>query len=249
MSFISRRKCVLTIVAAATFCVPAFAQEQNIRTITFYKIKPDRIDDFMAALKDYKAVLVKANAPRPLQVYRRMVGEREFVLVSGRQKYGDFGVQNPAMKEVQGELNRVIARLDSCVSGSERILDERVADLSLPLGEPTKMIRSVRIRVRPERINDFIALMKSELMPAVKKSGVKTWVTYRTMYGSSRFEFRSSMGFNEWSDLDGVNPIVTAMGGTEAYNTKYIAKATPMLTFVEYSISQHMPDLSYTPKK
>jgi hypothetical protein len=88
--------------------------------------------------------------------------------------------------------------------------------------------------------------MKSDMMPAVQKSGLKTYVTYRVLYGSAASEFRMSMGLNSWAELDEMNPIVKGMGGQAGYE-KYLAKIRPMLAMSEYSISNYRPDLSYVP--
>ena len=110
------------------------------------------------------------------------------------------------------------------------------------------MIRTLRVRVRPDKVNEYMALVKSELLPAVKKSGLPGYVTYRNYLGSSRFEFRVAMAINSWADLDDTALIVKGFGGMEAYN-RYLAKVSPLITVAEYSVSRYREDLSYNPKK
>jgi hypothetical protein len=50
------------VIAAAAMVEPVAAQDGNIRSITFYTVKPDRVGDFETGIKEYDALLLKAGS-------------------------------------------------------------------------------------------------------------------------------------------------------------------------------------------
>ncbi len=239
------RRCLFVVAAVSTLAASAHAQDMKIRSIIHYTVKPDRTGDFEGALKEYNGVLRKAGWQKNATWWLSLSGKREYILVRYHEKYAEFDTsQDPALKEVRPELTRISARMMNCVESMERVIDEVQPELSLPRSkEIPPMISLLRVRVRPERVNDYIAAIKSDFMPAMKKSDIKAFVTARVRYGASRMEFRSSLGLKDWADLDSPSDVVKAMGA-EAYQ-RYLAKINPMLTSVELNLARFSTELSY----
>jgi hypothetical protein len=176
-------------------------------------------------------------------------GPTEYTLVRYHEKWAELDLtpgQNPKTKDVAGQLSALNARRGQCVEKSERVIELVNQDLSLPRGtQPPKMISSLKQRVRPDKYNEFLALLKSDLFPAVRSSGMKIFSVAQTRYGGSRYEFRSTTGMNSWSDLDSTPPIVKAMG--EENYQKFLAKLRTMVVNTEYNVYRFLPDLSYIP--
>ncbi len=57
-----------------TLAAPASAQDANIRSVTFYTVKPDRIGDFQAEVKEYNAILAKAGSDRYSTIWVALTG-------------------------------------------------------------------------------------------------------------------------------------------------------------------------------
>jgi hypothetical protein len=144
------------------------------------------------------------------------------------------------------ELTGIGRRIMSCVEKYDRIIMQVNTALSLPRqAEPPKMIQSVRIRVHPDKVDDYLALLKSDLFPAIQKSEIKTFGVAQARFGAP-YELRITVGMDKWGDLDEVPAIMKAMGGQDRYNA-YLKKARPMISFAEYDISRYLPELSYRP--
>ena len=58
-------------------------------------------------------------------------------------------------------------------------------------------------------------------------------------------EIVTSVGMDSWADLDGMSPIVKAMGA-DAYQT-YLKKIRPLMQDAEYNVYRYQPELSYRP--
>lgn len=238
---------VLLTAALALSTFPALAQDGNIRSITRYRIASGKVGDFQAAMRDYNAMVKKAGSDRYYTVWQAVTGPREYVMVSYVPKLAVFDVQqDPKLKDVAGQAAAIGARIGASIESSERIIDDVLPELSLPrTPEPPKMIRSLRRVVKPESVAAYLELVKAELAPAMKKSGMKTWMTARTRLGGPRNEFRSATGLESWADLDGTAPVITAMG--QAAYDRYIAKVTAMTVESEVNIYRYAPNLSYLP--
>src|SRR5580658_1137570 len=88
------RKAFLSLVAmlaaAAALAAPASAQSANIRSVTFYTVKPDRIGDFQAEIKEYNAILAKAGSDRYSTVWVSLTGPYEYARVQMYSKWADL---------------------------------------------------------------------------------------------------------------------------------------------------------------
>jgi hypothetical protein len=92
-----------------------------------------------------------------------------------------------------------------------------------------------------------VALLKAEVIPAMKKAGVADYGVALARYGTPLNEIHTYLGLNAWADLDNSVGIQKGMSA-EAYK-EYLAKANNMFESVEYTIWRFQPDLSYLPEK
>jgi hypothetical protein len=244
-------KCLLAIPLLAGLALPAAAQEIKYRSINRYRVKPDRAGDFSLNIKEYISVMKKANPDRAFNMWMSLTGPQEYILVAYHAKYAELDqvpAQDPKLKDVAAQLATIGSRINACVETSDRYIDEVLTDLSLPRpAQLPKTIRMLRVRVKPDQITNYLALIRSESLPAMKKAGVNLYTVSRVRYGRPGNEFASVTPVENWAALDSPAPIVQALG--EAGYQKYLAKALPMFDEYESNILRHLPDLSYAPTK
>lgn len=237
------------LVTLTMLAAPARAQERNFRVTTFYKIQPGRVGDFQAAVKEYNAVLMKANYDKPYSVWLSQSGDREYVLVTYHTNLAELDTPrggDPKLKEQQTDLVRIAGRINQCAQDIRRSIGEIQKALTQPPSRdiPT-MVSVLRVQVHPAKVDEYLAILKADLFPAVQKAGMKTYAVARTRYGGSRGEIVSSMGIDKWADLDGPPALEKAMG-SEAYQ-KYLGKVRPLTQSAEYNVYRYQPELSYQP--
>lgn len=77
------------------------------------------------------------------------------------------------------------------------------------------------VRLKPEMVSEWVALQRTEVIPAQKKAGVASRVTLVTVVGNS-FEYTILTPFPTWAAMDGEAPLVRALGseGAAALNAK-----------------------------
>ena len=105
-----------------------------------------------------------------------------------------------------------------------------------------KMVRVTRVNVRQDMLEQFMATVKNELAPALKKAGQTSFLARRVEYGGSRNQFTFRSPLNKFSELDGDSPLIKALGKDGA--AKLGAKLGSMGTS-EWLIYTVVADLSF----
>ncbi|MGO8935098.1 MAG: hypothetical protein ACLQDA_15440, partial [Terracidiphilus sp.] len=197
---------VAMLLAAAVLVTPASAQDANIRSVTFYTVKPDRIGDFQAEIKEYNAILAKAGSDRYSSMWVALTGAHEYARVQMYTKWADLDStidNDPKLKDQAADLARASFRIIDCTSSWRREIQVVNPDLSLPdSGNEPKMIRVLVTQVRPEKFRDYLDFQKNVILPAIKKSGAKDYNFADVHFGDPGPTFVSVVGFNNWADLD-----------------------------------------------
>jgi hypothetical protein len=240
-------RCVLVSALAASLATFASAQNGNIRSITFVSIKPDRIGDFQAELKEVHALMKKNNSTRYTSVWLSLTGPREYAIVSYYSKWSELDAgADPSAKEDAADLARLQTRMVDCASSWRRTIEVIQPDLSLPPGEEApKMVRVLTTIVRPEKFDEYLKLIKTDVLPAAQKGGLKTYIFAEAKYGAPNTQVSSVIAMDKWAELDEPMGIEKALG-KEGYQA-LLQKIRPLVVQSEANEYRFQPDLSYLP--
>ena len=244
------RKCVLSVAAIAVFVIPSWGQTM-IRTITRFRVIPGQTGYYEAAVKEYNEVLRKAGWPQPMTRWRSSSGPSEYALTTYWSKYADLDkvmLQDPKLKDYAGQLAASYARVLACGESADRIIDEIQPDLSILSNDPPPLVRVLRTVVKPDRVNDFTALLKNEALPAAQKSGAKLYMVSRTRLGGLGTEFRSMVGVDSWANLEEGLSVVRRGMSPEKF-ASFQQKWGSMVVEYQYDVYRYQPDLSYIPAR
>lgn len=235
------------VVAALAVTLATLASAQNIRSITFVTVKPDRIGDFQAELKEVHALMKKDNSTRYSSVWVSLTGPREYAIVSYHSKWSELDAgADPNIKDDAGDLARLQTRLVDCAASWRRTIEEIQPDLSLPMSpEMPKMVRVLTTLVRPEKYKEYLDLIKSDVLPAAQKGGLKTYIFAETRYGAPNTQVSSVVAMDKWGELDEPMGIEKALG-KEGYQA-LLVKVRPLIVQAEVNEYRFESDLSYLP--
>jgi len=78
-------------------------------------------------------------------------------------------------------------------------------------GAPTTRLLVTEVRVKPDKIADWLALERNEVMPALKKAGVKQYTVFQTLIGATN-EFVVVRPLPTFSEFNGPGPLEGALG-------------------------------------
>jgi len=121
-------------------------------------------------------------------------------------------------------------------------------DASLPLvsqASPAVLIRWMSVPLG--HAQESIDLMKSDLLPAVKKSGITDFSIWRAFFGTRQGQIVRFEGIEGWAVFDKPDPVAVAAGDT-AYQ-RFLSKANPLMTEAREDVYRFRPELSYLPPK
>lgn len=233
------------VVALGTlFAASAAAQRMPISRNVAITLKADRVQDFIAAVKDYNAIYSKLPGARGRIMYQTLSGPANYRLVLGYPDWAAMDATSPVANNA--ELARINARISSCIQSSNSVISEVLPDLSTPVTTPAPaptLLRITRTRVRPDKIDEWMGIVKNELLPAYKKAG-RTLTVRQARFGAPTNEFTMSTRVTNWADA-GKNAIRDSMGA-DAYN-KMVAKITALTTLLERDIVRYRADMSFAP--
>ncbi len=71
------------------------------------------------------------------------------------------------------------------------------------------------VRIKADMLTEWLDLQRSEVVPALKKAGIKRRTVWATAVGNS-FEYTILMPFDTWALMDAPGPLVTALGAEGA---------------------------------
>jgi len=240
--------CICTIVFAATLVTSASAQDGNIRSVTFYTVKPDRASDFQAEIKAYNALLAKSSTTHYSSTWMSLTGPHEYAHVIYYKNWADLDYSmstDPQMKDEALDLARISMRINDCTVSSHRVIEEVMPDYNISSGNMPKMIRVLQTQVRPEKYHEYLELMKHEIFPAVQKAATKDYNVAAERFGESSMQITSVTGFDNWADLDA--GIGAQKGLSKEDYQALVDKVRNLIMQSEFDVYRFEPDLSYLP--
>jgi hypothetical protein len=99
------------------------------------------------------------------------------------------------------------------------------------------------VRIKPSSWDDYVALQKSDAMPALQKGGRAARQAWRTQGFGQAYEVAYLYPMKSWAEIDDTPPIRKALGpdGEKAYN----AKVRPMVESAHSYALRERPDLGF----
>ena len=140
-----------------------------------------------------------------------------------------------------------MARRDQCVVSVRTTVEQTLPDMGIAPASGTmlpKMIREVRTIVRPGMAEQYMALVKGELLPAYKKAGYTFLRVRRVQYGGPRTEFSSALGFEKWAELDAAATFLQKAMGEEGAR-KFTEKLGALTANSQYLVWTVVSDASF----
>jgi quinol monooxygenase YgiN len=240
-------QCILAAGVAAALVTSASAQNGNIQSVTFYTVKSDRVGDFQAEIKELNALYAKGGSTNYASMWVSLTGTREFVRASYYQKWAELDVMSdPKLKDEAADIARVAERIYACTESRRRIIAEIQPDLSLNTAtEMPKMIRVLTTDVRPEKYKEYLALVKSDILPAAQKGGLKLYEFSETRYGGPNTQVSSVVNMDSWADLDGDFGVQKGLG-KDGYQA-LMEKVRPLIVQSVVNEYRFLPEISYLP--
>jgi hypothetical protein len=207
-------------------------------------VKPDMVNEWLALEKNEVVPALKKGGVHTQSVYATVFGNgSEYVVIRPFDKYADFDNPSPLVKALtQAGADRLLAKTRKCIESQTIYEQTRLVDISNVLTTPPKVIVSARYRIAAGKIPDFIALVKSDVLPVYKKAKVQLVVNQRGP-GANVNDVTMSTGYQKFAQMDG-GPFLTQQLGADGA-AKLNAKFASFRTLVEVTVRNRVDDLSW----
>jgi hypothetical protein len=216
--------------------------QANILRLDFSRVKPKHVTEFETAGREYVALLREAGAPHGFSVWRSESGEREYVRIVAYLNYTELGA-NPIREEIAADQRRLVAAIDSCIENTRRLIVRVISGASLPFDtELPPMITITWMRSKLGKGGEFQTLAKSDLLPLMKKAGMKLFFVAQSVFGGPSSDYAIFTTLPSWAVLDGPGPLMSM--GEEAYQ-RYCTKRNALMVSREENVYRFCEDLSY----
>jgi len=236
----------MAMTAALVLSVaPGFGQELTVRRATRMKLKGGSLAEFRAAVQAEKAALTKMGYTGRQTWWTTVSGPSEVVLVRYYKNYAEMDEPGPQTKSV--EVANARARAGKCIESQSTEIEAVIPELTQrkDMNTVPAFVRMLRTVVKPERLADYKALLKTDVAPHMKKFKDKLFLATEARFGGEATTVSTAMGMDSMAEFDKPLPLVQVMGQV-AYDA-LLAKRAPMVLSTVVTIYRHQPDMSYLP--
>lgn len=214
--------------------------------VTITHVKPDMSTEWIAVQKERNAAAKKGGAKSRTVYLTSIFGNTfEYASVAPIENFADFDGKNPLAKALEpAALANINARNRKCLESSNSYMITRQDDISnLILNDAIPPILVIaRYRIAPGKFQEFVNLMKSDVLPVYKKAGVRMTVARRSV-GTNPNDLTVNSYYKSFADWGG-QPFITKQLGAEAA-AKINAKFTGVRTLIEVVVRRRVDDLSF----
>lgn len=240
--------CAGIAALAVTSCFQGLAQNDTpLRArVTMTHVKPDMLTEWVDLQKNEVLPALKKAGEKTRTVYATSIfgNAYEYILISPIEKMSQFDGQSPILKALDTPgATRLNDKLRKCIDSSTSYMITRLPEISNILDGPTpNMIVTVRYRIAPGKMPDFVNLMKAEVLPVYKKAKVGLIVNQRGP-GANTSDVTLSTAYTKFADMEG-GPFLTQQLGQEAA-ARLNAKFVGMRNMVEVVVRRKVAELSF----
>lgn len=236
-------------VGAAFLTNVLVAQQAPFLRIARVQLKPERIAEYVELQKKVTDAYKKTGVTR--SVFQAAgFGEAAVVAaVTPVKSMAEF--DKPVIQAAMGEgaYQQYMARAGNAVTKVTYEIAQPVPELSLGDGSLPETLTSgegflvvAQILVVPGKEAQFEQSVKDQLIPALKKAGVKNYWAHRVIMGGPTNHYRISSVAKSLGELDKGTMARRALG--EAAFEKYRQSLTGILQSVTYETYKYLPEVS-----
>ena len=236
------------LALALTLSSFAAAQTAPVRwRVTVTRVKPEMQNEWIDLQKNEVVPALKKGGVANRTVYATgLFGNAfEYTIVQPMSKFADFDSPGAQAKALGPQANaRLAEKLRRCVESTNSFMASRLDDLSNLTADTTAppVVGYLRIRVAPGKMQEVLALVKSEVLPIYKKQKVGMIAARRGLGGNAN-DISFSTSYAKFADLDGGGPLVMELGAEGA--AKVTGKFTGLVAVIENTVRTRVADLSF----
>lgn len=225
------------------------AAPQQWSSIAIVHVKPDMVSDYEDFVKKESIPAQKKGGIKWRATWQTAgFGEGfEYVIVTPIENFAQFDGQSAITKALGQEGMRAFtAKQRKFITSVHTYAAIERPDLSFQgeMAEPKLGVVTIT-HVVPGHIQEYENIIRNDVVPAMKKAGVRGFFVSQTVFGGNANEFVAVTLYDSFADLDKGSPLVRALG-QEGFN-KLLQKGAGIIASQERVVARYNADLSFMP--
>lgn len=226
------------------------APKREMIQVTIVKVKPDLLNEWLEFQKNETIpMLKKAGAIRRDAWQTGIFGESGmYAFVVPIETFTQYDGDNPPLRALGADGARAYAEKNRRFLVSSHTYAEQMRpDLGyeVKMSGPPKLALLSNVQIAFGKGSDYEALVKSELLPVMRKAHLGYAVS-QTVLGGDINEFTTLIFYDTFADIGKGHPFDRILGADGS--RQLTAKAVGIVTHVERSIVRYVPELSFAPR-
>lgn len=221
-------------------------------SVQIVQVKPEMLNEWLDLQKNETIPALKKGGMTFRAAWQTAVfGEAyEYVLVTEIANFAQFDGASMLEKALGPEGLRAYGeKLRRLINRSHTYAMMGRPDLSYSpeMTGPPKLAVITTSHVTPGRNLQFESLIKTEVVPALKKAGVAGFWVSQSVLGGDAHEYVSLVIIDKFADLDRGSPIPIVRALGQAGANALLAKLAGLVSHQERVLSRYVEDLSIAP--
>ncbi|HWN99602.1 MAG TPA: hypothetical protein VNS63_10070 [Blastocatellia bacterium] len=223
-------------------------------SVALVRVKPDMVTEWEDLQKNVVNPALKKSGLKERSVFQTAVFGTafEYVVITQITNFAQFDEPMSPLRKTLGEdaYRDYLTKSRRCIVSTQTVAAQSRPDLSY-MGKVTSMTGPPKlavvnsISVVPGRATAFENLVKTDILPVMKKADVIGYFMNQTMFGGDGYEYTSVVFLDSFADLGKGSPFVRALGPQGA--ATLFAKVAGLIAHQERTIARFNPDLSFGP--
>jgi hypothetical protein len=258
----------LAALVFAGLILPGFAQAQTTKPkpaspaapvvapapprlyqVSVIRVKPDMVNEWTELIKNTAIpALKKAGVKERACWQTAQFGESyEFVFLTPLESFAQLDEEGPMLKALGEQGYRsYLEKARRMVVSMRTYADQDREDLSYAgnMSLPPKLAVVATVTVAPGRTADFENLLKTDVLPAVKKGEAKAYFVSQTLLGGDISQYTTVTLYDSFADIGKGSPILRGMGGQAGYE-RFLRKTAGIVVRTERAVYRYNTELSF----
>ena len=225
--------------------------QQWVRVHVFH-IKPDMVAEYEELVKNEAIPAEKKGGVKWRATWQTANFGEGFVYIAATpiENFAQYDSPSAFVKALGEEGARAyLAKARRFITSQQASAVLERPDLSYPgkMTGPAKMAVVNFVQIAPGRNMEYENLIKTDVLPAMKKADVLAYLVSQTVLGGNANEYVGVTVLDKYADLDKGNPLLRALG-QDGFN-KYLQKTAGIIVHQERIVVRYRADLSFMPEQ
>ncbi|MEK6301853.1 MAG: hypothetical protein AABO41_14170 [Acidobacteriota bacterium] len=230
----------------------ADAQPQQWSSISIVRVKPDMVTEWQDLQKNVVNPALKKAGVKERSVFETAVfGESyEYVVITPITSFAQYDEPMSPLRKALGDdaWRDYITKSRRCVVSAHTFGDLARLDLSymgkmMTMTGPPKLAVVNSISVVPGRGTAFENLVKSDVLPVMKKANVIGYFVSQTVFGGDGYGYTTVTFMDSFAEIGKGSPFHQVLGPAGA--ASFFAKFAGIVAHQERVIARFNPELSF----